>query len=104
MDTSPIAPAAPTPEAIARDKGVAEARKRVDAWSDYAIARSRAGADGPALVRDEARDSVRGVPVPDGWSSAVFDAFVDAFASTIHEAAVQAVDADRVQGQVDALP
>ena len=97
-------PVARSPEASARDQGVAEARKRVDDWSNYAIARSRAGADGPALVRDEARGSVRRVPVPDGWSSEVFDAFVEAFASTIHEAAVQAVDADRAQGQVDALP
>ena len=91
-------------KANAQDQGVTEARKRVDAWSNRAIGYSRAGGDGPALVRDEARDSIRGVPVPACWSSEFFDAFVEAFASTIHEAAVQAVDADRAQGQVDALP
>ena len=76
----------------AQDQGVAEAREHSDAWSNHAIARSRAGADGPALVRYYARKSVRSVP---GYSPGAFDAFVEAFASTIHAAAVQAVDADR---------
>jgi len=79
----------------AQDQGVAAAREHSDAWSNHAIARSRAGADGPALVRDEARDSARRVPMPDGRSSEVCDAYVEAYASYIHEAAVQAVDADR---------
>ena len=88
-------PAAPTPEAIARYQGVVEARERVDAWSKRAIEYSRAGADGPSLVRYYARESVRSVPVPAGWSPGAFDAFVEAFASTIHAAAVQAVAAHR---------
>ena len=58
-------------------------------------------------------------PAPSGWQSLpalvqksfhplggriAYFRVVEAFASTIHEAAVQAVDADRAQGQVDALP
>ncbi len=96
VDGAIITPLTRKAKAIrAQAMGVAHARAQACDWSPQAIARSRAGEDGPALVRDAAGDHARRVPVPDGWSSEVFDAYVEAYASYIHEAAVQAVDAVR---------
>jgi hypothetical protein len=86
-------PAAPTPEAIARDQGVTVAQAHIDGWRARAVALSRAGSDGPARVRVEARlaarDGARGAYA--GPTPGAVDAFVEGFVSTVHAAASQAV-------------
>ena len=86
-------PAAPTPEAIARDQGVTVAQAHIDGWRARAVALSRAGSDGPACVRVEARDgAARGAYA--GPTPGAVDAFVEGFVSTVHAAASQAVAED----------